>query len=429
MRFDTIALVAVLGAGVVPSGAASSVTQPATLPPSTSGGVPAGYEPVGARVGSFVILPEIELLLGYDDNVLTQSDDEEDRDPNALGADDAFATVAARVAVNSEWRRHRVEGRAFARHTAYLDWPSENATEAGGRVEGVYDISRRSAVRAHVSADLLSEDRTSVGYVDQARSPSRLTRVEMGATYFHDFDPLLLEGELLAQRVEFHDATSFGGERIEQDYRDTDYWRGAVQASYDVSPGIAALVRTEIDRLDYRSQRPGNPLKRGSTGFKIEAGTKLLLTQLITGELRAGYLSRTSDDPNLPDPSGVSIGGAINWRVTPLTTLDFSADRAIEEGGSELTIGNLRTQGRVMVEHELRRNIVLVGRARVARIETVGLIDEEASEYQLDATARYLANRNLRLFARAERYVRSTDGTFLRDFERNRVSLGVAWEF
>lgn len=413
MRFALGSATALCFAFMMPTTA--SIAQVAPTPEALED-EPEAYEPVGGRVGSFILYPEIELLLGYSDNVLALSDEEQG---------DGLLQLTGRVTAQSQWQRHRATASSYLRQNLYATLESENSTEAGARVDGTYDISRRSALRGFANVDFLAEDRTSIGRIDQARSPTRFSRYGVGTTYWHDFDPLMVQGELQYQLLDFQDNTSIGGDPLEQDYRDLSYYRAAVQGAYDVSPGIAALARVEVDRLDYRETDIASGFDRDSTGYKLEGGVQFELTSLIDGQVRAGILSRDVDDPTIPDPTGFSFGGSLDWRVTPLTTLNFDADRAIEEGGSPLIAGNLRSQARVSVDHELRRNILLFGSVRAARLETVGVFDEQATEYELVASGTYLLNRNLRLFVRADRYSRSTDGDWFRDFDRNRLLGGV----
>ncbi|MFB0613909.1 outer membrane beta-barrel protein [Aurantiacibacter poecillastricola] len=413
MKTSSLALAPVIAALLASTANAQSVS----LPPRPSERDRPEFDPVGGRVGSFVIRPEAELRIEYDDNVLALPDST---------ADDTILTLRGQVVARSLWQRHRLRANAYVQRTVHAEFPREDELEAGLRTNGTLDIDRRSAVDAYASVDYLAEDRTSPANFNQARERTRFMRYSAGATYWRDFDPLRVQGEVQATRQDFQDTRTFTGEPLEQDFRDTTYVRASGQGIYDVSPRVGVLARVEVDRLDYTADEGlPFPLDRDSTGVKLEAGVRMELTSLIRGEIRAGWLTRNIDDPQLNDPSGVSFGANLRWAVTPLTSVELDANRSVEEGGSRLTAGNLRSQAQVTVEHELLRNLVVIGRARVARIDTVGLIDDNASEYQLDASATYLVNRNLRVYARAERFDRSADGDFFREFARNRFTIGM----
>jgi hypothetical protein len=156
---------------------------------------------------------------------------------------------------------------------------------------------------------------------------------------------------------------------------------------------------------------------------------RLELSSLLSGEMRAGVLHRDVDDPSAEGLTGLSFGANLNWAVTPLTTLSLFADRQVEEGGSQLVSGNVRSQVRLEAEHELLRNLILEGRIGAAKIDTIGQIDTSAEEYTLMAGAMWKLDRNFRVFVRADRVERFADEAFFREFTRNRVSAGVRLVF
>ncbi|MFW5634466.1 MAG: outer membrane beta-barrel protein [Erythrobacter sp.] len=379
------------------------------------------FDPVGARIGSFELHPYAEAQGDWNSNVLARPEDE---------VDDTMLTLDAGLDVESLWRRHRVTARAYARQTIHGELTTEDVFEAGARVNGVYDISRETYLRGGVTADFLAEDRTAITNVSQAREPTRFRRFGATAALGHELGDFELTFDAALSTLDFDDAIAVDGTEIEQDFRDSIYMRGALTIAYDISPSVAAVVRGQVDRLDYTSDAIGpEELDRDTTGFAIEGGVRMQLTSLLFGEVRAGYLQRNSEDDRLPGASGLSFGANMQWDVTPLTTLRLFADRQVEESGSLFNSGNIRSQVRLVAEHELLRNLILDGELRLARIDSVGQFEEQADEYRVRAGVTYLANRRLRLFARFSRFERMGSEGFFRDFNANRASFGVRLVF
>lgn len=379
------------------------------------------FDPVGARIGSFRLNPYIEAEGDYNSNVLALEEDE---------IDDLVLTMRAGVDVESLWQRHRLAASAYVRQTLHEELTTEDVFESGVRIEGDYDFSRETFLRAAVSADFLAEDRTAITNVSQAREPTRLRRFEARTALGHDLGDLKLRFDATLVGLDFDDATAADGTSIEQDFRDSLYYRGALTASYDLSQRVALVLRGQVDRLAYtNTEATLNGLDRDSTGYAVEGGVRLQLTNLLFGEVRAGYLERFSDDPQLPNASGLSFGANLQWDVTGLTTFRLSADRQVEESGSLFNSGNIRSQARLTVEHELLRNLILDGELRLARIDSVGQFEEQADQYQVRAGVTYLANRRLRLFANVSRFDRQGSEGFFRDFTANRVSIGARLVF
>lgn len=375
------------------------------------------FEPVGGRIGSFLLYPSAEVRIEYDDNILALPEG---------GADDVELTVRGAARLVSQWQRHSLEANAYIQQGYHGRFTTEDAMEGGARLNGRLDIDRNTSARFVASIDSLAENRANITSVRQALEPTRFRRTDALASLAHDFGKLQLSGDAQVLVLDFDDVPAIGGGTIEQDFRDSVYMRGALTAALEISPRVSALVRGQVDRLTF-SDEPDipDPFDRDTTGYALEAGFRLELDNLLSGEIRAGVLHRDVDDPSGAGLTGVSFGANLVWSLTPLTTLSLFADRQVEEGGSQLVSGNIRSQARLVLEHELLRNLVLEGQAGFARIDTIGQIEESAEEYNLMAEATWRLDRNFRLFARADRFQRFSNEDFFRDFTRNRLMVGV----
>lgn len=375
------------------------------------------YEPVGGRIGSFLLYPSAEARIEYDDNILAQ--------PGG-GEDDVELTIRGAARLESQWQRHSLEASAYVQQNFHARLSSEDAMEGGARIDGRLDIDRETSARLIASLDSLVENRASITSAREALEPTRFRRADALTSVSHDFGAVQITGDAQVVLLDFDDAPALGGGVVEQDFRDSLYLRGAVTAAVEISPRVSGLLRGQVDRLTFTGEEEEpDPFDRDTTGYAVEAGFRLELDNLLFGEIRAGVLHREVDDPSGQGLTGVSFGANLTWSVTPLTTLRLFADRQVEEGGSQLVSGNVRSQARLVAEHELLRNFVIEGEASFARIDTIGQIDASAQEYTLMAEATWRLNRNLRVFARADRFERFSDGDFFREFKRNRVMTGV----
>lgn len=387
--------------------------------PSPSDRQTKDFEPVGGRIGSFFLFPSIEARAEYDDNILALPEN---------GEGDVELTVRGAVALESRWQRHSLQADAYVQQNFHGRFTTEDVMEGGTRVRGRLDIDRDTSARLVASLDALAEDRANITSAAQARRPTRFRRADTLFSIARNAGRVELIGDAQMVVLDFDDAEGPDGTMVEQDFRDSVYMRGAVTGLVEFSPRISGLVRGQIDRLTY-SGNTADPFDRDTTGFALEAGARVELSELIFGEVRAGVLRREVDDPAARGLTGVSFGANLTWNVTPLTTLRLFADRQVEEGGSQLVSGNIRSQFRLEAEHELLRNLILEARAGFSRIDTVAQIDTSADEYNLMVGAEWKLDRNLRVFARADRFQRFADEAFFREFTRNRVSAGVRLVF
>lgn len=377
------------------------------------------YEPVGGRIGSFFLFPSVEARAEYDDNILALPDN---------GEGDVELTLRGAVALESRWARHSLQADAYVQQNFHGKFTTEDVMEGGARVRGRLDIDRDTSARLVASLDALAEDRANITSAAQARRPTRFRRADTLFSIARDAGRVQVIGDAQMVVLDFDDAQGADGTLVEQDFRDSVYLRGAVTGLVEFSPRISGLLRGQVDRLTY-SGNTADPFDRDTTGYALEAGAKVELSDLVFGELRAGILHRAVDDPSAKGLTGLSFGANLTWNVTPLTTVRFFADRQVEEGGSQLLSGNVRSQFRVEAEHELLRNLILEARGGYSKIDTVGQIDTSAEEYNVMVGAEWKLDRNLRVFARADRFQRFADENFFREFTRNRVSAGVRLVF
>lgn len=375
------------------------------------------FEPVGGRIGSFLLYPSTEARIEYDGNVLALPEG---------GSDDVEVTVRGAARMESQWQRHRLEANAYIQQSFHRNFTSEDAMEGGARANGRIDISRNTTARVVAAFDSLAENRANITSARNALQPTRFRRADALVGVSHDFGNVQISGDAEILVLDFDDVPAVGGGVIVQDFRDSVYMRGAISTAVEISPRVSALLRGQVDRLTF-SDDLANPdaFDRDTTGYALEGGARLQFDNLLSGEVRIGVLHRQVDDPSANGLTGVSFGANLTWTVTPLTTVRLFADRQVEEGGSQLVSGNIRSQARMVVEHELLRNLIIEGQAAYARIDTIGQIEVTAQEYNLMAEATYRFDRNFRLFARADRFERFSNDNFFRDFTRNRVMIGV----
>lgn len=394
-------------------GAKPALAQTVAPPPTPSERARPDFAPVGGRIGSFMLYPQVDATIIYDTNVL--ADDSGQRS-------DVVATIRPTVRIESLWQRHRIVASAYLSQSWHAKLGTEDELEGGARVAGHLDIDRDSRLDAAVSFDALAEDRSLVTATRGAAEPVRFTRTAANFGYTRQVGDLSTSAQVQATRLDFQDAAARDGRPIDEDFRDSTYYSAAARVAYRIGPGISLLGRVELDRFDYVQENVGSAgFDRDSTGMKIEAGAYFELSRLLFGELRFGYLQRSNSDPRIASVKGISFGAAITWFPTSLTSAKLTANREVEEGGSINTAGNLRSRFALVVEHELLRSLVVAAEGRAMKIEPIGPLPN-SWEYGAELRATYYVNRNLRLIGRLEHFRREATPPQT-GLSRNRVLL------
>ena len=241
------------------------------------------------------------------------------------------------------------------------------------------------------------------------------------------------------RRLTYGDAILSSG-ILDETFRNVHIYNGSLQIGYNLDSLSQFFVRGTLERRRY-DLRPGDPgfdpltqIDRSGDSTLIEGGVQRDVTRLIQATLRVGYLNFRYPDPSLRDISAFSYFGNVRWNVTPLTTVNATAQRRVDETSSPITAGNLRDELALAVDHELLRTLILSGRARLAWINPsiVGgsstLIVRSSREQELSLEARYYIARSFRIQGGYTYSSRQSVDRFIA-YRSNRLTLGVNYLF
>jgi len=368
------------------------------------------YDPVGHHVGGFTLFPALQTSIDATDNY---------RATNTNKEGDVYLTLQPNVRLRSNWTRHRLDLTGYVSRSFHFSQSTENISQYGTTATGVYDISRRTAVRVDVAATRGAESRASLGSFRGAAEPVRFDNFRAGVALTQDFDPLAVDLLFSVERVNYHDAEIAGGGVADQDFRDVDIVTTGGGVRYDLQNGVSlvASARYQQNSYDFGPDSAGfNPLldiDRRSSGFTLLGGVSLELTKLLTGYVQVGYLGRDYRDARLRDLNGLSFDANLLWNVTPLTSIRLRGSRSIDETSSQLSAGNTRTDVSLRVDHELYRNLILNADTSFTHFSPNG-VGFGGDEYGVGVGARYLMNRRYSFTANLRYTHRSSESAFLR---------------
>jgi hypothetical protein len=174
-----------------------------------------------------------------------------------------------------------------------------------------------------------------------------------------DFNRLQFTLRGLVDRQTYDDALLTDGTVQRQADRNATTYGVQLRTGYEIRPGFTPFVDAIIDtRLhDFRTDFSG--YKRDSDGITVRAGSTFELSQMLTGEVSAGYLHRTYEDSRLRDLSGPVFDGALLWAATPLTTVKLRASTGVVETVILNASGVLTQTVGLEIAHDLLRNLRL----------------------------------------------------------------------
>jgi hypothetical protein len=376
---------------------------------------------LGVRAGGLFIYPSLGLQEFYDDNIFATDSGEED---------DFITLVSPRVDVASDWTRHAFGLYGKAAIGRHADQTEEDFEDFSVGTNGRLDITQRAKLRAGVSYDRLHEGRGSPDDVRRqgGSPPADITLFDVGSvflTYQQWLGRFLLESGGEVDRLRYDNVSREDGTIIINDDRDRAIYAGNLKMGYEFMQGYTAFIRGEVDyrRYDDLCCR-GALFDRDSEGYLIELGTDFDVTAVLFGDVAIGYRSQDYDDPSFDTIGDVAGRASLTWNPTGLTTVSALISRGeVIETTLSGSPAIFETEGRVTVDHELLRNLLLQAAVSVSD-EDFQDIDRSDTYVRAGFGAKYLMNRYIQLDL-SYRYLSLGSDAEGQDFTNNTIFLGA----
>ncbi len=313
-----------------------------------------GYEPLGIRMGSFLVRPRVDVTIASTDNVFAI-----DRtvSPQFGEQSDVYYIVRPSFQAESNWSRHALRFGAYGEGYQHTEFDDENVFNTGVFVDGRLDVKRSFAIVGGASYDQLNESRKATSVVAAPREPIEysLTKANIGSR--HEWGRFRARTDVSLRDYDYKDAKLVGGGTLDQQYRDRLEIRYVGELGFAITRDAAVFGRLGYNQRDYNGL-DNNGLNRDSDGWTAQAGIDFDITRLARGALAVGYMEQDYDDPSLRSISGISVDAGIEWFPTQLTTVSLSGSRDVRESALFSTGGYTASELVARVDHELAPNLL-----------------------------------------------------------------------
>jgi hypothetical protein len=375
------------------------------------------HDPIGIRAGGFLFFPLVELGAQFNSNIFNT---------NSEKKADLIWTVSPDLRLNSTWSNHMLNIFARGDFGFYTAHPRENFHDFAAGIESRVDIQRDTKLLFDASAKRAHEERGSPEDAN-GRFPSVYYLHKGDARFRHRLNRLSVELASLVEYYDYNDVEGAFGRTIDQDDRDRFRWEGAVRVGYYFQPRVEVFVRGAFNVVRYARSPDRDGFERDSSGFAILGGLSFRLTSTLFGELGVGYLEQHYDDSKLSPARGPGFSGRLTWLVTPLTTIQVSGGRTIEESILSNASSYFVTTGQIDVAHELLRNLILQGRFTVQNFDYNG-ISRNDTYFRPGVGVTYLMSRHVHLRAKYDLVYRESNING-QDYETHMVWVGVRFQY
>lgn len=348
------------------------------------------YDPVGIKMGSFVLFPEVETGLRWNSNVLSS--------PNADS--DVAYTLNPSARLVSAWSRHALEFNARATLSFFNEFDSEDDRGYDLEARGRLDFTRRSNLQGLISHSVVQESRSAI---DASNAPDR-TNVETqraALTFNHRFNRLTVQLRGSLETRDFGDDT-FGGVTNSNDDRDSDDWEQAVRATWEFKPTLSAFAEVGFVQREFGAPAQSDNIQRDTTGERYRVGLDFGDTSAyLRGEISIGYGIERPDVSALSNVEAFLFDANASYRFSELTTFLLNARSDIEETTNAGSAGVVTHFVGLEARHAFRRHLIGTVGGSISTREFDNTTLEE-SEWRMGTGLEYFMNRNMVLFGNYE---------------------------
>lgn len=379
------------------------------------------YKPVGARVGGFVLKPQIELSGVYDSNIFLEEAGE---------SSDFISIIEPVLRFDSDWNRHSLGGEAGVEGGFYADSNDDDYVDFWLLGRGEADVTRATQLFAdRVGVQQEHEARGSDDVIFSAAEPVVYHRYGGIFGARHKPNRASVEAEASLFNFDYSDTDLIGGGELSGAPRDRNEYEFGLRFGYDIQPDYEAFLKSVYMIRDYDLDVNAGGFDRDSEGYQFFGGVEFEPSPLVRASVGLGYMEQDYDDPSLGSVDGPLGAIDATWFATPLTTLFLSLSSDIEETTSPRAAGRRSYDLTLNMEHELLRNLVLTGGAGAGRRSYEGGgSDRVDDDLLLDLGAQYWLNRNI--YARADyEFEQRNSNTAGFDYVDHKLGLTLGGQF
>jgi hypothetical protein len=360
-RAPTSAIVrAPIRATLAPAGLAPEIQPPQTglpdpalpaVPPRRKAPLDDPYAPLGLRLGNVMLYPMVGESLGYDSNP--------NRSDKSLAKGSFVSQTEGELRIQSDWSRHELTGSLRGAYNEYPDFKEASRPEGAGRIGLRLDVARDTIVdtEAHYQLDTQRPGSPNLDVIVRERPIVNSEGASVGVTQRFNRLAVTLRGTF--DRSDYENATLSDGTVLDQGDRNLNQYGARLRFAYEFNPGFIPFIEGLGDARDYDRKIDDSGYRRSSTGAGARVGTSFELTRLLTGEISAGAIQRSYDDPRLRTLTSPLVDASLIWAASPITTVRLNGQTTVDETTVVGSNGVVASRASLEVAHDLRRNLTI----------------------------------------------------------------------
>lgn len=375
------------------------------------------YDPLGLRVGTFIVHPSLSAAANITNNVYLDDGNKKS---------DVYGSIVPVVTIDSDWSVHRFGLIAAGDLRRYANQTLRNQNAWYVYSQGRVDVTSDANIQIDTQLDKSYESPYSGDLIQNLTVPSTFLRKmsAIRATYQPGRVRLIVAVDISS--LNFSTLRFANGSTRTQSYRNRAVYRGSGVYEYAISPSISVYAQAIYDKTNYDENFIGTQPNRDSKGFNLLSGTNFDLAGLARGSIGIGYSKRQYLASYFyRSAQGLSAQVKVELFPNELTTVGLTVQRQLQDVSLSNNSAYWENRLEATADHELRDNLILSASAEAARRKYVKTTDL-VNVYQFQLNGRYEASRGLGFTAGIAYGSDHPSGTsFGNPFHELRGTLGV----
>ncbi len=361
------------------------------------------WDPLGVRMGSFIIRPSIDIASEHTDNAALSQNNK---------ISDVRAILRPAFSADSNWLRHALSLNLAGEIGRHASSTSEDYAQFDAALLGRIDVRRNTVIDTALGYNISQEARNSAaGAAASAKRPFiYVYHGSMRATQRFNRLSVSLRGSMDYSDYENND----------RDYVDL---AATGRLAYEIAPGMSVYGEVEYSARRHDERLDSAGAARNSDGISGALGATFELGRHVRADAALGYITRDYEDASLKDVAAFSASADLAWNVTELTTLRAGVSTSVDETTIVNASANLVREVVFGVDHELLRNLVVGAEFTLGSTRAVGNSDRDIV-YSVDLNADYRLSRKMALRANLTRTKQESTRAG-GDYTEHKITLGL----
>ena len=277
------------------------------LPPdassSATGGTAERGNDLGISVGAFTLFPQVDLSLGYDDNVFATT--------TATTAS-AVAVVRPALELRSEWLNHSLRLLASGGFGFYANAPTQNfqnyLIQADGRLDIRNDVYATGLIGFRRQTEALGTPNVSF-----AQAPTVVDSVPVELALYQRFNRLFYQLSVSATKYWYYDFSTITSLGLPAASRDRTEYDEKLKIGYELSETLSFFITPGLNQRVYVDTVNSAGQQRDSTGWSMAVGASWTLGPKSTLDGSVGLINQTYTATGTSTSATMfSLGGSWN---------------------------------------------------------------------------------------------------------------------